>query len=208
MLYRSVLISSCFTIKKYLSQKTTLCCQMWKPGFWLVPAGYYVQGTLASCLNLPRMATSYWDKSLTVTRHWRPSSCSECQMVGETWTLSLCTFRMCGFLMFVLIVYSSCKVALSGWTSQSTHALAFLPGLNPELISAQQPPWCSAEVLHARESSPCPLKSSMASDSRECEVTADFFTHFLSQPWWPCVLGLTKPRSETQRSRTLGHCSS
>ena len=86
--------------KNLLSKKTALSlsfhCSEWTLGFWAVPAGFYVWGTLALCLNSPVTATSCGHKILMVTWHWGPSSGSECQVVGETWTLSLCIFRTCG----------------------------------------------------------------------------------------------------------------
>ena len=60
-------------------------------------------------------------------------------------------------LMIVLTVYFSCKGCSQGWISQSTRALASLPGLNLlKLISA--PHLLKGAVLKVppRESSPCP----------------------------------------------------
>ena len=51
-----------------------------------------------------------------------------------------------------------------------------------------------------------PLETSMPADSRDYEGA--FFTPFLSQPCWPGLPGLTRPRTEIHSSRTQGHCSS
>ena len=125
---------------------------------WSGPAGYYVPGTLASWLSSPVMHTSQWTQGshsqLSLgTKFWQWVS-------GGGWDMNCLPlhFQDLWFpLMIVLTVYFSCKGCSQGWISQSTHALASLPGLSLlELISA--PHLLKGAVLKVppRESSPCP----------------------------------------------------
>jgi len=58
-LYSSLLA---LKFRNVVSHKTTVClsfhCQIRTLNFWLVPAGYYAQETLASSLNYPLRAIS------------------------------------------------------------------------------------------------------------------------------------------------------
>ena len=168
--------------KNLLSKKTALSlsfhCSEWTLGFWAVPAGFYVWGTLALCLNSPVTATSCGHKILMVTWHWRPSSGSECQVVGETWTLSLCIFRTCGspqvcphclFLVWrVLSGLDEWKLVWSGlpawavsWSSSQHHTA-------PRML-------CCVRAVHVK----LPLEPSTATDSRDCEGAAGFLYTFV-----------------------------
>ena len=156
--------------------------QIWKVGFWLVPAGYYVQGTLASCLISPLMATSCGHKILMVTWHWRPSSCSECQVVGEMWTLSLCIFRTCGFpsCLFSLFNPHVKGFLRVGWVK--AHVL-WCPCLGWVSWSSSQhhtsPRMLSWRSFHMRAVHvQLPLEPSMATDSRDCKGASGFLYTF------------------------------
>ena len=124
---------------------------------WSVPAGYYVPGTLASWLSSPVMHTSQWTQKppsrlSPETKFW--------QSVRWWVRRELSPSAISGLvvpLMIVLTVYFSCKGCSQGWISQSTRALASLPGLSLlKLISA--PHLLKGAVLKVppRESSPCP----------------------------------------------------
>ena len=131
---------------------------MWKPGFWLVPAGFYVRGTLASCLNSPVMATSLWAQNshghLTLeTEFWQRVS-------GGGWDVNPLPlhFQDLWFpLMFVLTVCSLYEGCSHGWMSQSTRALMALPGLSlRKLVSATPLPKDAVLKVLSCESSPGP----------------------------------------------------
>ena len=152
---------------------------MWKLGFWSIPAGFYVQGTLAFCLNSPMMATCYEHKILTVTWHWRPSSGSECQVMGETWTLSLCIFRTCGFPSYLSSLFVPCmKGALRvGWVK--AHVL-WCPCLGWVSWSSSQHHTsprmlCCVRAVHVQ----LPLETSMSQILETVKRLLAFFTHLL-----------------------------
>ena len=96
------------------------------------------------------------DGHLIVTWRWRPSS----WVSGGGWDVNFLPLHFQDVwlpLMFVLIVYSSCKGCSPGWMSQSTYALESLPGLSLlELISAPHLPKDAVLKVLPCESSPCP----------------------------------------------------
>ena len=165
---------------------------MWKPGFWSAPAGLCVRGTVASCVNSPVLATSRGHRILPATWPWRPRSGRECQVVAETWALSLCLFRTCDFPS---CLSSLCVPRMEGalrveWVR--AHVL-WRPCLGwVSWSSSQQHPfprmrcWRCFHVraVHVQ----LPLETSMAMDSRDCEGATDFlytFAHEALLTWSP-----------------------
>ena len=190
-------------------------CLIWKLGFWLATSRVLCTGSFVFFCVLTYDGQNLWVKTLMGPWNWRPSSSRKCRVVDEKWTLSLCTFRTCGFTScFVLTVCSSCKGQPQRWMSHRTRALGSLHVLSLlELISASAFPqgWCADMLPFERGPRPAaPRDPPWAAKILEDCVKGllGFFTHWLSQPCWPGLLGLTRPRTETQGSRTRGHCTS
>ena len=135
-------------------------------------------GTLASCFNSPMMATSLWAQQSHSHLTLGPSSGSECQVVGETWTVSLCIFRTCGFPSWLSSLFIPCmKGALRvGWVK--AHML-WHPCLGWVFWSSSQhhtsPKMLCWRSFHMRAVHvQLPLETSMAADSRYCEGATGF----------------------------------
>ena len=136
-------------------------------------------------------------KTLIVTWHWRPHPCSACEVVGETWTLSSCTFRTCDFpsCLSSLLIPRVKGAARGGWAQR-------LWGPCLSLVS-----WGSSQPLHQprlmcwrcfQVRGPCPAAPRDPPWLQILESVKGplgFFTHMLSQPCWPGLLGLSIPRA-------------
>ena len=119
------------------------------------------------------------------TRQWRPHPCSTCEVVGETWVLSFCTFRTCGFpahlfSLFITHVKGAprgvCTTALMLWVLcwGSVSWSSFQPPHQPRLMC-----W---RCFHAR--GPCPAAPRdppWMQDSRD----------FKGASWLPHALAIT-----------------
>ena len=136
-------------------------------------------------------------KTLIVTWHWRPHPCSACEVVGETWTLSSCTFRTCDLpsCLSSLLIPRVKGAARGGWAQR-------LWGSFLSLVS-----WGSSQPLHQprlmcwrcfRVRGPClaaPRDPPWLQILESVKGALGFFTHMLSQPCCPGLLGLSIPRA-------------
>ena len=149
---------------------------MWKPGFWLVPAGFYVRATLASRLNSPVMATSLWAQNshghLTLeTEFWQWVS-------GGGWDVSRLPlhFQDVWFALMLSSLFVPCMKGALRVEWVRAHVL-WRPFLGWVSWSSSQrhpfPRMLCWKCFHMRAVHvQLPLETSMATDSWDCEGAA------------------------------------